>query len=227
MRYSIFEGHSNRPGIGQHKSPKSKSRTMQHRRAILTEQQAIEIFGFRFSTSLSMTAASALVVAKRYSVNERTVRDIWNLRTWANATLFLAGGAGPIAKEKMGRPLGSKDVRPRKEKHAARPAMSSERSTSFSTPKGDTKSYFDATEPTSGFNASPIDSDWTQQKKKASRMLSGFLMEPSDESDFLGEEEPSIDDHLHIWAHGGPQWIINAPLLLDGELQSDCELSIS
>ena len=86
------------------------------RRAILTAQQAVEIFRFRSASSLSMMVSSALIVVQQYGVNERTVRDIWKQRSWTHATLFLAEGAGPMARKQAGRPMGSKDVRPRKQR---------------------------------------------------------------------------------------------------------------
>ncbi len=88
----------------------------QKRRAILAELQAFEIFAFRFLSSMSMILSSASVVAKRYGVNERTtgIRDIWMQRTWTHATCSLAANAGPMAKRKLGRTVGSKDARARK-----------------------------------------------------------------------------------------------------------------
>ena len=62
--------------------------------------------------------------------------------------------------------------------------------------------------------------------------LTSLLFESSDSADPHSDssanenergEEPSIDDHLHAWAHGGAQWIIEAALPLDGELLLACE----
>ncbi len=59
-----------------------------------------------------------------------------------------------------------------------------------------------------------------------------LLTEASDESALLGhrpttieherEQEASIDDQLHAWAHRGPQWIISAALPLHGDSPWDC-----
>jgi hypothetical protein len=93
-------------------------------RAILTEQQAVEIFGFRSQNSMAKMVSSALVVAKRYGINEKTVRDIWMQRSWAYATSSLAKEIGPMAKKKVGRPMGSRDTCPRKQKLAAEISLS-------------------------------------------------------------------------------------------------------
>jgi hypothetical protein len=98
--------------------------TETRRRAILTEQQAIDIFGFRSENSITTMVSSASFVAKRYGINERTFRDIWKQRTWTHATCSLAEEGSPMAKRKMIRPVGSKDTRPRKQKFAATPSIS-------------------------------------------------------------------------------------------------------
>jgi hypothetical protein len=110
-------------------------RRPQKRRAILTEQQAIEIFRIGSDNS----TPSATVVARRYGINERTVRDIWNQRTWTHATWPIAQSRGSMAGKKMGRPIGSKDSSPRKQKLVAgtsistEPAINSSAGTSIST----------------------------------------------------------------------------------------------
>ena len=66
---------------------------------MLTEQQAIEIFKFRqackernpSSTSgfcrASLMRGKSSPLSKIYGVSPRTIRDIWNRRTWAYATI--------------------------------------------------------------------------------------------------------------------------------------------
>ena len=98
----------------------------QKRRAILTEQQAIEIFRIGSDDSTPIVVSSAKVVARRYGINERAVRDIWNQRTWTHATWPIAQSTGPTADKKMGRPIGSKDSSPRRQKLAAATPMSTE-----------------------------------------------------------------------------------------------------
>jgi hypothetical protein len=55
-------------------------------RAVLSKEQAIEIF--RYKTNLgnhSMTATS-IALANKYNVNSKTIRDIWSGRSWFEAT---------------------------------------------------------------------------------------------------------------------------------------------
>ena len=171
------------------------------RRAILTQLQAIEIFRFRYECSLSMMVSSASVVAKRYGVNERTIRDIWKQRTWTHATSCLTEGADPMAERKMGRPVGSKDTRPRKQK------LSVETSISYNFSQSKQMMTICASRPRSENQESPTESHQAQQDSEIQQL----------EDD--REEEASIDDQLHAWADRGPQWITSAslPLLWDCE----------
>ena len=87
---------------------------LRDRRAILTEMQAIDIFKVGTSHDSTTAGITASSVAKKYGINERTVRDIWKRRTWTRATGSLEG----ITRSKLrsGRPKGSKDIMPRKPK---------------------------------------------------------------------------------------------------------------
>jgi hypothetical protein len=59
-------------------------------RAVLTEDQAIHIYSQREKTDCfgyqSLRSAS---LAKHFDVSPKTIRDIWNRRTWANETRHL------------------------------------------------------------------------------------------------------------------------------------------
>ena len=59
-------------------------------RALLTEIQAIEIYKCRrnkmATESISMSTAT---LAKKYAVSPKTIRDIWNRRTWTQETRHL------------------------------------------------------------------------------------------------------------------------------------------
>ena len=85
-------------------------------RAVLTKEQAIDIF--RISTSGYTTASgpTATSVAKAFGVNEKTIRDIWKGRTWCNETLPLDSSRQPKPRKKTGRPMGRKDSAPRRPK---------------------------------------------------------------------------------------------------------------
>ena len=85
-------------------------------RAVLTKEQAIDIFRlstFNYSKASRPTATS---VAKAFGVSEKTIRDIWNGRTWCEETLPLDSSRQPKPRKKAGRPLGRKDSAPRRPK---------------------------------------------------------------------------------------------------------------
>ena len=54
-------------------------------RAVLTEKEAIEIYCFKYS--LSSSDLSSNRIARKYGVSPKTIRDIWNGRTWKRSTL--------------------------------------------------------------------------------------------------------------------------------------------
>ena len=72
-----------------------------HPKAILTEAQAIEIFKFR-SDSILPSDPSLLgrttLVAKKYKISPKAVRDIWNGRTWRQTTQHLWDEGNPLKK---------------------------------------------------------------------------------------------------------------------------------
>ena len=75
----------------------SSLETPRHRpRALLTEQQAVEIYKYRRATDHSQSDSyySHLVgkssdVAVKYNISPKAVRDIWNRRTWIQETRHL------------------------------------------------------------------------------------------------------------------------------------------
>ena len=86
-------------------------------RAILTQDQAVEIFMLKPPALDSKSRKSSHRVAQKYNVSEKTVRDIWTGRTWHAETKHLdpcrpARKSGP-----PGRPLGKKDRAPRRVMH--------------------------------------------------------------------------------------------------------------
>jgi hypothetical protein len=214
-----------------------QQRQPQKHRAILTAIQAIEIFGLRSSSSMSMMVSSATFVAKRYGVNERTIRDIWKQRTWTHATYSLAEFAGPMTKRMMGRPVGSKDMCPRKRKLVTAVSICID----SSTPSRPLKR--DATMPSSEpilrieYYDCSTESVLAQQDSAMKSRSDFLILESSDDALFFAnlslraieperEEEASIDDQLHAWAHRGPQWIISAALPLHGDSPWDCAPSV-
>jgi hypothetical protein len=111
------------------------------KRAVLTNQQAAEIFQLRLSfgildsTRQHLFTSRSAQVSKMYGVSPKAVRDIWNMRTWRHATKHLwteqdclREGDKPLvtkpeqihtipndlASRIVGRPKGAKDSKPRK-----------------------------------------------------------------------------------------------------------------
>eukprot|EP00292_Cryptomonas_paramecium_P022631 CAMPEP_0113698324 /NCGR_PEP_ID=MMETSP0038_2-20120614/22641_1 /TAXON_ID=2898 /ORGANISM="Cryptomonas paramecium" /LENGTH=197 /DNA_ID=CAMNT_0000621463 /DNA_START=46 /DNA_END=639 /DNA_ORIENTATION=- /assembly_acc=CAM_ASM_000170 len=65
-------------------------------RAILTKEQAISIYLQRKSSGLRTSAVAAM-----FQVNPKTVRDIWNRRTWADETQHLwEDGEEPVMRSR-------------------------------------------------------------------------------------------------------------------------------
>ena len=72
---------------------------MKRQRCVLSVGQAKEIYGLRFLASTSASAPNAhgqleevsncVLLAGKYGVSSKTIRDIWNRKTWVNATQHL------------------------------------------------------------------------------------------------------------------------------------------
>jgi hypothetical protein len=90
-------------------------------RARLTQDQAVDVFTMRNSSS------SAVIIANRYGVSEKAIRDIWKGRTWSMETGHLDTSRTVVLK-KTGRPRGSTDQKPRKKRFAAKMPTSHRRS---------------------------------------------------------------------------------------------------
>jgi hypothetical protein len=83
-------------------------------RAVLVKEQVMDIFRLSAVRSPEQKKPTATSVAKKYGVNEKTIRDIWRGRTWHEETLPLDADRIPKKMAKTGRPLGRKDRAPRK-----------------------------------------------------------------------------------------------------------------
>jgi hypothetical protein len=72
---------------------------MKSLRFVLSVSQAREIYGLKFLASTSVSAQDAqgkheeitycVLLAAKYGVSSKTIRDIWNRKTWASATEHL------------------------------------------------------------------------------------------------------------------------------------------
>ena len=69
----------------QHSSVKPVTK---HRRVILTEKQAVQIYSLKFSAANNngRKQNQSSIVAEKYGVSPKTIRDIWNRKTWTLAT---------------------------------------------------------------------------------------------------------------------------------------------
>ncbi|EKX34965.1 hypothetical protein GUITHDRAFT_118809 [Guillardia theta CCMP2712] len=86
----------------------------------MNAQIAYEIYSAKRSMLENKSMESALVAAK-YGISSKTVRDIWDRRTWADATIELWTEREREEYESQerrnpGRPPGSKDTKPRKKR---------------------------------------------------------------------------------------------------------------
>ena len=62
--------------------------TFPSRRRALSQQEAIEIFKYKKGRGERLSSLSA-VLAQRYGVSSKCIRDIWQGRTWPEATFHL------------------------------------------------------------------------------------------------------------------------------------------
>jgi hypothetical protein len=109
-----FIQHSQESRLPTELLPAMPSTSSSKPRAILSEAQAIEIFWMKHTAKSSMQPCpSPVELALLFGVSEKAVRDIWKGRTWARATHFLDPTRPVLMKKQCGRPLGSKDSKPR------------------------------------------------------------------------------------------------------------------
>lgn len=176
-------------------------------RAVLNEQQALEIFALRPRSDSRKLAAS--YVGARFGVNEKTVRDIWVGRTWSRATILLRESdenlsAKFLAPSKLGRPKGSKDTRPRdfraRSGHAEGSSCSRRPLISSTSQNGRSNSNSTLDLTRAGKNKSKLYIT-SQLSRQASRCLKAHPIQTIDSVHKAAAETLlSIDDMLHFWA---------------------------
>ena len=95
-------------------------------RYVLSSVQVLDIYRLKTQgDGLTKSKTSASSIAKIFGISSKTVRDIWNGRTWYRTTNHLEPNKGDAAKRMQrhaGRPKGSKDSKPRVRRQ--RPNMS-------------------------------------------------------------------------------------------------------
>ena len=55
--------------------------------AVLSKQDAMEIFKMKQHLGSEHLTAPSIALARKYNVSSKTIRDIWNGRSWVEATL--------------------------------------------------------------------------------------------------------------------------------------------
>jgi hypothetical protein len=200
-------------------------------RAILTEQQAAEIFRLRFVPSQHGVVTSAIAVGRRYGVNERTIRDIWKQRTWSHATQPPGESMRIQNKTHVGRPIGSKDSKPRKQKEWPFSTQYSRRLAKFHSPQSmctqsmPISAFGQLLYPHLGFCTKLVDTSAAPclrpeivapERNLASSPQESLADLPTDEGGSLEfeSENGSIDAELHSWTLQHLPWIEGAELLL-------------
>jgi hypothetical protein len=136
-----------------------------------------------------------------------------------------------MPEKKKGRPIGSKDSRPRKQKLSIRTSGSEISSDSPAPAICDARPHFYALRQNPECHENYEISTKSEQDRHASvphqQLVSYLHFESSDEAAVLTNgsliedereaEEASIDDQLHTWAQSEHHWIIDPALSLDGE----------
>ena len=168
-------------------------------RAVLTKSDVITIFQSK------ATLSSATKIARLYGVNKKAIRDIWTARTWAAETWHLDTSRTPKVKP-TGRPLGSRDSKPRKPKPSAaghfRSSMPSDHSESCTSDSA-----------TSRRNTSIVNEDFKLDFPMLRTCANVFSWNQGEVyADQGSEHSCSLDDQLFDWEQG-----LNA----DDEILSD------
>ena len=151
-------------------------------RARITASDAISIF------KLKGPSSSATIVARKYGMSEKAIRDVWKGRTWARETWHL-DMARPSHFKQIGRPVGRKDKFPRKKAATLRAVP---QSTSRVSP-----------DPVSSFEQSSILSTAARQNLSSPCIQPDLSMGGSSLFQFHSPEYagilPSLDDVLYDW----------------------------
>jgi hypothetical protein len=87
------------------------------KRGILTAHQAREIFEAKSQQKLKkMDLLNTTQLAQKYKISAKAIRDVWQGRSWLHATFDLWSNEERPVRQKVGRPKGKKDSKPRKVK---------------------------------------------------------------------------------------------------------------
>mmetsp|Transcript_45553 Transcript_45553/g.143075 ORF Transcript_45553/g.143075 Transcript_45553/m.143075 type:complete len:407 (-) Transcript_45553:60-1280(-) len=113
-RPDVFSSDQEQDGEGSQKRLQGKKR-------ILNAELAFKIYSEKIS-GLGHKTVESCFVGRRYGISSKTVRDIWDRRTWTQATKSLWTPEERLQDEQIvrrqpGRPSGSKDTKPRRHRN--------------------------------------------------------------------------------------------------------------
>ncbi len=82
-------------------------------RVILSRAVAREIFVVKSNLGLESAHQASIRLAAKYRISSKAIRDIWNGRSWLDATFDLWNEEDRPPRRVIGRPKGKKDSKPR------------------------------------------------------------------------------------------------------------------
>mmetsp|Transcript_7369 Transcript_7369/g.22515 ORF Transcript_7369/g.22515 Transcript_7369/m.22515 type:complete len:234 (+) Transcript_7369:82-783(+) len=206
-----------------------------HTRRILTAEQAVEIFKLKEFIS-DGTKGASVPIARQYGVSPKTIRDIWNRRTWMDATVpFLSDEDAKLqemsSKKMMGRPSGIRNTKPKVPKKNKQP-MCVEISQYFSAyhqvqPASSycQRNRSDATQDTVVNVQVIIESD-AFALPDASRKRMAIADADEEEEQFLAQlgavaEDNALEASSHHAAHLADDWCLEAPVCIEDPFHCD------
>mmetsp|Transcript_11864 Transcript_11864/g.25473 ORF Transcript_11864/g.25473 Transcript_11864/m.25473 type:complete len:253 (-) Transcript_11864:321-1079(-) len=104
--------HSNDKQLPEGSTPTTKA-DPSRQRIVLSKQQAVEIFRLKSCHGFPTSHAASAHLANVYKVSSKSIRDIWNGRSWLNATFDMWDDENRPQRRIVGRPKGKRDSRPR------------------------------------------------------------------------------------------------------------------
>jgi hypothetical protein len=81
--------------------------------SVLTAERAREIFESRSKLGVASLHSVSVLLAEKYHVSSKAIRDIWTGRSWLHATFDLWNSDERPPRKIVGRPKGKKDSKPR------------------------------------------------------------------------------------------------------------------
>ena len=177
-------------------------------RAVLTKSEVIAIF------QTKLTHSPATKVARLYGVSEKAIRDIWKARTWAAETWHIDPSRALVVKT-SGRPIGSRDSKPRKPRHALKDCCSPEKIVAAHTSL-DVHQSVNVIYDTCRFNDQlgrdrSSSSDLLPRHRPSTSAVNQF----NDCQHQLSEHIFSLDEQLFAWEHNSDRGTLPDPFEAD------------